>query len=125
MQELPDVSFGGRRDLLQDGTLFQDTHESCLAGKFFGRRAVVAAQDNPAAADYTGQFFFGLIDEVAVYNTHHSTATAALVSPNFIIDQDETASKADLSSDLILSQRLEELVSEANRFRTKACGMGV
>lgn len=55
----------------------------------------------------------------------HSTATAALVSPNFIIDQDETASKADLSSDLILSQRLEELVSEANRFRTKACGMGV
>ena len=29
----------------------------------------------------------------------HSTATAALVSPNFIIDQDETASKADLSSD--------------------------
>ena len=29
----------------------------------------------------------------------------------------------DSSSDFILSQRLNELVSEANRFRTKACGM--
>ena len=29
------------------------------------------------------------------------------------------------SEDMLLSQRLEELVNEANRYRTKACGMGV
>ena len=47
-------------------------------------------------------------------------------NPNFIIDDEaSTMNKADLSTDLLLSQRLDELVSEANRFRTKACGMAV